>query len=462
MTDVKKGRSRLINSETEARALFKTAPAGVNGKIGLEVEMPLYRPGRTKPATPTAAEILLIRDDLKARGYDPQMEASGVIEYASDPVALGDVAALVATAHKSIAAFEDAIAARGVVRAPFCIVPTTTLREAFNNHGARERLDASLQALKAHNPAALNTPLLTTSVQTNFSPKSDAELFRMTCRGYALTPLLIAAMGSSSGYAENRRESRAGVHLRSLYYAAFGSASGIPRSFLTSTDAESFIRGHVAEVFDTPMFFAYAADGTLVRAPKGETLTFRKLTGKGLNTQSNYELAETFRYTDIKIANIRNGDGEALGKRVEVRAADSGPHQPFSTLLLTAALIPDGPTADRFDALLRDYGFSGTPAQDAALLLAARKAAVEHGGRFMDVPFGTGNLRDFAADVAGLVSAHYAHDKTVAPDVAKLAGILLTGESDARRHAAAYKSLRDVTRALQSAPAPPLPQQKAV
>ncbi|HEX2753014.1 MAG TPA: hypothetical protein VHP34_07940, partial [Alphaproteobacteria bacterium] len=161
-----------------------------------------------------------------------------------------------------------------------------------------------------------------------------------------------------------------------------------------------------------------------------------------------------------KICNLRDGQGQVVGKRVEVRAADSGDHQPVSTLLLTTALVPDGKTADAFDALLKEYGFTGNPAEDAALLKQARHDAVYHQGRFMDIPFGKDpvsgqprRLRDFAADVAGLVVAHYADEKALAPDVSKLADILLTGDCDAKVFAAKYHDLAELTAALQQSQA---------
>lgn len=461
MTDVKKGNVRLIRSEHEARELYKPTPPGMNNKIGLEVEMPLWRRGKKKPDIPTAKEMLAMQEELRARGFDAQLEASGVLEYASAPVAIKDVAKLINRARQDIAVFEETAKQHGYSRAPYCIVPTTTLQDALDNKVPRERLETALAVLNdIYPPGSARIPLITTGVQANFSPRSLDELFNMTRRGYALTPLLIAAMNSSSGYIENEPERRE-QHLRSIFYEAHKEAGGISRAFLVSKDAESFIRNHVKEVMDVPMYFAYANDGSLIRSTKGDILTFRKLMERGLNTLSNYELAETFLYNDIKITNIRGKDGDVAGKRVEVRAADSGIHQPFSTLLLTAALIPDGPTADKLDALLKDYGFTGNPVADAPLLLAAHEAAVEHHGHFMDVPFGTGQLRDFAADVASLLVEHYGHDKTVAADVSKLVEILLTGECDAKRHAETYKSLQDVTQALQKTPVRQAPRHPA-
>lgn len=458
MTDVVKNKNRLINSPEEARTLYTATPPEYRGKVGVEVEMPLFRAGVRKPEIPQAAEMQAMQQELKAKGYDAQLEASGVLEYASSPANVADASKLSLQVKKDIAAFEQTATEHGYARAPFCILPTTTPEEALKNKVSRERLEASLACIEANYPAGMmNIPLLTTGVQTSFSPADKDEMFRMANRAYALTPLIYAAMNSSSGFACNEPE-RKDVNLRGKYYEFYGMSGGIAESFLKSSNGEELIRNHIEAVFDAPMFFAYDLDGKLVRPEKGQVFTFRKLAEKGLNTQSNFELAETFIYNDVKICNLRDAESNVVGKRIEVRAADAGPHQPFSMLLMTAALIPDGKTADAFDRLLQEYGFTGNPVKDAALLRQARKDAVEHHGKFMDVPFGidpqTGrsrSLRDLAADVAGLLADHYANDKAAGPDVAKLCDLLLTGECDAKQHAVKYKTLNDVTLELQKA-----------
>ncbi|TAL30258.1 MAG: hypothetical protein EPN97_12600 [Alphaproteobacteria bacterium] len=456
MTDVVKNKNRLISSPEDARQLYTATPPEYRGKVGLEVEMPLFRPGACKPEIPKAAEMESLQRELKAKGYDAQLEPAGVLEYASPPVPVAETPRLVAQAKKDIAVFEAAMEDKGYARSPFCVLPTTTPAEALANKVSRERLEASLDCLKTSYPAETSkVPLLTTGVQTSFSPADQDEMFRMAKRAYALTPLLYAAMNSSSGFACNE-PARQDQQIRGKYYECYGKSGGIAESFLKSSTSEELIRNHIAAVFETPMFFCYDLDGNLVRPEKGKVFTFRELKDKVLNTQSNYELAETFIYNDVKICNLRDAENNVVGKRIEVRPADSGLHQPYSVLLLTAALIPDGKTADTFDELLKEYGITGNPPKDAPILLAGRKAAVEHNGKFMDVNFGvdpdTGkprSLREFAADVAGIISAHYANDKEVAPDVAKLCDLLLTGECDAKAHAAKYKSLEDVTAVLQ-------------
>lgn len=459
MTDVKNNKNNLIETPADAQRLYVFAQEQ-GGRIGLEVEMALYQPRATGVGIPQAAEMVSMQTVLRDQGYDAQLEAAGVLEYASPPMLLTDIAEMAARVTLDLELFESTAARQGYRRAPFSILPTTTLTEAFNKRVPRERLDVAINALKDfYGPCVLPIPLLTTGVQASFSPQNADEMFAMAKRGYALTPLLIAAMNSGTGYVENKTQ-RADIHQRSAYYEPYGSSAGIAQSFTQAHTAEEYIRQHIEAVFDAPMFFCYDHDGTLLPSAKGNVLTFRDLAARGLNTQSNYELAESFLYNDIKICNLRDGEGHVIGKRLEVRAPDSGLHQPLSVLLLTAALVPSGPTATAFEALLADYGFTGDPVTDAPLLHAARHAAVHHDGRFMDVDFGrdpvTGaarSLRDLAADVAGLLSAHYAAEKSLQPALSKLTDILLTGNCDAKNYAAQYPQLPDLKAYLMTEPA---------
>jgi hypothetical protein len=419
--------------------------------MGAEVEMPLMKSGKTKPAIPTALEMQALQANLKAKGYDAQLEPAGVLEYASSPVAVGDTAALIEEVKADLSAFEKVANDGGFKRSPFSIVPTTTKEEALGNMVSRERLQVSLKAMQEiFDENTLRLPMLTSSVQTSFSPKDPDEMFRMIYRAYALTPLLMAATSSSSGYIVNEDE-KLDYLPRGKYYLGYGAAGGISPAFLKSETGAEFTRNHIEEVFDAPMHFAYRQDGSIIPSTKEDRLTFRKLVDRGLNTLSNFELAETFLYNDVKVCNLRDENGRTIGKRMEVRGADGGIDQPVMAVILAATLVPEGPAAQAFDALLKDYGFTGNPKTDAPLLLSSRDAAVNNGGKFMDVAFGTGRLLDFAQDVAGIITT-YANVPQA--DLARLTDVLMTGNSDAKIFAEKFQSLADVTAFLQKDLAP--------
>jgi hypothetical protein len=454
MTDVQKNNTRLIDSIEDARALYAPPPAAFTGKMGVEVEMPLIDARRGKPEVPPSIEMVKIQMALREKGFDAQLEPAGVLEYAS-PATTPDapaVSRLVNILRRELATFTTAAEDAGFTRVPFSIVPTTTEQDALDKIVPRPRLQVSIGAMKdIFPPDTLRLPLLTSAVQVSFSPKDENEMFYMARRAYALTPLLMAACNTLSGYVVNEDE-KLGILPRAQYYLGYGRAGGLSEAFLKATNGKEFIDGHIREVFDAPMHFAYDKDGNLFPASREKPITFAGLIAAGLNTQSNYELAETFLYNDIKICNLRDDAGAVVGKRMEVRGADSGIDQPVMAALLSAAIVPAGPQAQAFDALLKDYGFTGSPANDAPLYQSARAAVVGHGGKFMDVDFGkdpqTGaprSLRDFAADVANIVATRYESQPELAADVSRLVTVLLTGDCDAKLFSQKFDTLKDAS-----------------
>ena len=454
MTDVQKNNSRLIASIDDAKVLYAAPPVEFTGKMGVEVEMPLIDARRGKPEVPTAAEMEKLQGVLRAKGFDAQLEPAGVLEYAS-PATTPDAAAvsrLVDVLRQELGTFTKSAEDAGFTRVPFSIVPTTTEQDALDKIVSRPRLQVSIGAMKEIFPAdTLRLPLLTSAVQVSFSPKDENEMFDMARRAYALTPLLMAACNTLSGYVVNEDE-KVGTLPRAKYYQGYGRAGGLSEAFLKATNGKEFIENHIREVFDAPMHFAYDKDGNLFPASKEKPITFAGLAAEGLNNQSNYELAETFLYNDIKICNLRDEAGNVVGKRMEVRGADSGIDQPVMAALLSAAIVPAGPQAKAFDGLLKEYGFTGNPTVDAPLLKGAREAVVNHGGQFMDVAFGkdakTGearSLRDFAADVANIVATRYENQPELASDVSRLVQVLLTGDCDAKLFSQKFDTIKDAS-----------------
>lgn len=440
MTDVQKTNTQKIFSIEDALPLYAPPPVEYTGRMGAEVEMPLVKQDMGKPAVPPAPEMQMLQEKLKDKGFDAQLEPAGVLEYASPPYSYDDLPSLLAQVKKDLATFETAANEQGLRRSPFSIVPTTTKEEALGNMVSRERLQVSLKAMQEiFDENTLRLPMLTSSVQTSFSPKDPDEMFRMVYRAYALTPLLMAATNASSGYIMNE-DKKLDYLPRGKYYLGYGDAGGISPAFLKSANGAEFTRNHIEAVFKAPMHFAYNPDGSIIPSTKADPLTFEKLIARGLNTQSNYELAETFLYNDVKVCNLRDESGKTIGKRMEVRGADSGIDQPVMAVILAATLVPAGPAADAFDALLKDYGFTGNPTADAALFLASRDAAVNNDGKFMDVAFGNGRLLNFAQDVAGILSTCA---KASEADMARLMDVLMTGNCDGKIFAEKFAKLEE-------------------
>lgn len=443
MTDVQKNNSRKISTYEEARALYAAPPASMANRVGLEVEMGVFTLDGREVVIPGPDKMLELQDALKSKGHDAQLEAAGVLEYASPAAPVENFGRLLPILQNDLYQFREEIARQGLALSPYAILPTTSREEALDKMASRERLVTSINAMKEiFPPATIEIPLLTTGVQASFSPASADAMFAMMRRAYILTPLLIAFSNSHAGFVGND-ETPIDKNYRMDLYSGYGRAGGISQAFFAATNGKTLIDAHIAQVFMAPMHFAYGRDGELISASAEKPITFAGLIEQGLNTQSNYELAESFLYNDIKICNLRDEKGQTVGKRIEVRAMDAGPSDQASrALLLTASVVPSGPMADNFEALAARYGFEGSPADMADLLRSSRHAAIHHKGNFTDIPFGTGRMLDFMRELADLLAAGHRQRNDINPgDTAALCTKLRVGLCQAEATAKAYSSL---------------------
>lgn len=450
MTNVSKAANKTVATISEAQKLYALSPAGEARKIGVEVETHIVTPDLKMVNAQTMADL---QSHLAQRGFNAQLEAASVLEYASPAFPIEQTMDLAARVKSDIAVCETAVREKGLAPMPYPLLPTETLAEARKNMNDRERLQIGIKALSGlSDHGAVAVALLTAGVQVSLSPQDHDEMFRMAYRAYALTPLLMAATNADVGFADNDPQRR-GYHIRGAYYSDYGNSGGISHAFLRAKDGATLVAQHCGEVFDALMYFSYAPDGSLIPSCPHNRQCFAGLPSD-MKTQSNYELAESFLYHDVKICNLRDEDGQTIGKRLEIRCADRGASQPVMTPLMVGALIPDGPTADSFDKLLASYGFAGDPRKEAQLFLTARDAVVNHKGSYMDVAFGRkGRLLSFSKEVASLLDDHYGRIGTaslIATDYRRMMDVLHTGQSDALVFAQANDSFEASQKALRA------------
>lgn len=81
-----------------------------------------------------------------------------------------------------------------------------------------------------------------------------------------------------------------------------------------------------------------------------------------------------------------------------------GLHQHQTALLIVGALAGDAFLAQKVDGLLAAFGFDPEPSEAArGLLDKAYEAARNHDGKFFDIPYGVGTMRDFAKQFADIM-----------------------------------------------------------
>lgn len=453
MTDVRSDDFTLINSVNDVIPLYQGNRLAENRQyIGFETEICVYKDVGGKPVAASSQDCAKLLQHLKDLGHQPQLEMASAVEYASPPFRVTEVPQLVAEIRQSWKDYTAAIREQGFTPNDSALLPFVTLESAESNLVDRDRARGLVKGMKLFKePEFLKVTLLCTSTQVSLSYKDPDDLHDLLTTGYALQAPIYALFGNYPAFVEGSSE-RIGINPRAAFYDAFGKQGGIPETLLTAKDGSDFIRKHAGQVFETPLLFYYDHDKNLVWPEK--PVTFEELKAIGLNTRSNYDLAESFIYTDLKVCNIRDESGHPTGKRIEVRGFDAGKLGVEGSVPFIHAVLRDPQTSSQVKALLSEYGLSPDQEGWQDRVKEARHNAAFHDGKYLDVAFGVkpdgnpGNLRDFCRELGGLLELHAQRNPGIAAALQPVTEICRTGLTLAEQKSLATRDYDHANRQL--------------
>ena len=454
MTDVRSDDFTVINSIDDVIPFYAGNKLPDSRQyIGFETEIAFYKKGDdNKPVAASAKDCADVLQYLKKLGHQPQLEMASAVEYASPAFRVTEVAQLNREITESFKAYTDAIRDKGFTPNDQSLFPFATLQTAEDNLVDRDRARGLVKGMKLFKePEFLKVTLLCTSTQVSLSYKDPNDLHDLLSTGYALSAPIYALFANHPAYVEGS-DKRLDVNPRAAFYEAFGKQGGVPETFLQAKDGDDFIRRHAQQVFETELLFYYDRDKNLVWPEK--PVKFEELKSLGLNTRSNYDLAESFIYTDLKVCNIRDDEGRPTGKRIEVRGLDAGQLGAEASVPFIHATLRDPQARLETKALLAEYGLS--PDQDGwqERTVAARRNAAHHGGNYLNVAFGVkpdgtvGTLREFSQELGNILERYAARNPGIADAIAPLTEICRTGVSLAQAKAAVTKNYEHANQLL--------------
>lgn len=435
MTDVRNDNTTLIHSIYDVLPLYAgNGLASDKQTIGMETEISLYRRNQDGTLTgATAQECADLVTILKAKGYTAQLEMASALEYASNAYRVSDLAIMSQEVRSDYAVFRQHVSDAGL-HAARAQLPFATLASARRNLVDRDRARGLVEGMHRFKPEEfLKVTLLCTSTQVSVSYSDPNDLYRTLCTGYALSPVIFALFANHPVFVEDGVDMRQ-QHPRATWYGAFGNVGGIPASLLAAKDGNDFIRRHAEQVFTNDMLFYYDKNGDIVWPEK--PLPFAALAALGLNTRSNYDLSKSFLYHDLKVCNIRDESGVATGKRVEFRGFDSGDVSTLSAHGFIGLLLRDEQANEELQGLLLTYGMTPDCENFTRNLVSSRAAAAQHGGKYLDVAYGQGSLKDFCRELAGILQHACTRQPTACPDLEAVIAMAMSGTSLAALHAA--------------------------
>jgi len=454
MTDVRNDNTTLINSIDEVIPLYKGNGLPLDKQtIGFETEIGVYKKGPDgNPVGASTQDTSALLQYLKSLGHDAQLEMASAVEYASQPFRVTEVPRLVDQIKKAWQDYTGAIAAKGFKVNDASFFPFATLKSAEGNLVDRDRARGLVKGMKLHKAVEfLKVTLLATSTQISLSYKDPTDLHDLLTTGYALQAPLFALFGNYPAFIEGS-DKRVDYNPRAAFYEAFGEVGSIPKTLLEAKGGDDFIRRHAQQVFENPLLYYYDSAGTIVWPEK--PITFAQLKKLGLNTRSNYDLSETFLYPDIKVCNIRDEEGRAVAKRIEIRGFDAGELGAKASAPFIHALLRDPEASLQVKALLAEYGL--TPDQEGwqERIVSARHKAAYHDGKYLDVTFGIrpdgkpGNLKAFSRELADILQLYAQRNPALKESLQPLIDIARSGVSQAELKSRRTKDYAEANRQL--------------
>lgn len=445
MSEVKATDATLIHSADDVLDLY----TGVDDvRAGIEVEMAFFNPQDADLDTMSLPQNRVLKN--AAAAVDPSHDwvhnepTAELLEVASVAAGLDGVCGVLDDINRKIGILSRKALGLGLKRSYFQELPEKTADDLLSRIVDVERYKVMYAPYRADMKACVEYFAVCKSNQVSVGYPDMEKGFSDIRRLYFMAPFLFLLTDNSSAFSQGQYFSgHAGMELR--WRGLTEGRGGLPPHLFTARTGEEFFAQHVDHVMNNPLFMYYDLEGQLQRVPSGDwSVTFNTLKSRGLNTASNYYLAQSLMWPDVKIAALKDDAGDVYAHRYEARMFGVGVHQHQTAFLVVSLLAFRPDLAVRLDKLLARYGFDASDTEEAqALLLQSYAAARSHNGAFFTIAYGSGQMSDFARDFADLIEpVAYAHG--LEEEVQPLLTICRSGCTDGKVNRLLFPELSDV------------------
>ncbi len=442
MSDIKADDFRIIDSKEEVLETYCGAKTCT--KAGVEIELAFFDPDTPELAPMSVPQNRIVKNAANAKlegdwiRNEPTSEFLEVGSIASLPGHLRDV---MDDANIKVKTLTNKAENIGLKRSYFQGLSHLSAAQLLENVVDVERYQAFFAPPREDMWDIATYFSVCKSNQVSVSYRDPDHMLNNIRRLYFLAPFLFLLTDNSSAYDEGKPfKGHSGMHHR----ASLHDRGGVPPYVFTAKTGRDYVDAHIDHVMNNPLFVYYDQEGKLKRLQSGTWTSFNQLRDKGLNTVTNYFFAESILWPDVKVAALKNDKGEVYNHRFEARMLGVGMHQHQTALLIVAGLAfrPDFELAT--DLLLKSYGFDkNDPDQSKIYLDQAYKDAREHNGRFMNIPFGTGNMRDFATQFADILERTYMAE-SFDDELEPILSICRTGCTDAKVNRLLFPTIEEI------------------
>ncbi len=419
------------------------AGSGDQAKSGIEVELAFFDPKDDKLAVMSLCQNRVLKNCAAAVISDDDWlhnePTSELLEVASKADSFDNAKKVLDDANRKIKILCDKAEGLGLKRSYFQELPERSAEDLLSRIVDVERYKVMYAPYREDMKKCVEYFAVCKSNQVSVSPYNMDHMLENVRRLYILAPFLFLLTDNSAAFTGGiKYKGHAGMQMR--HDGLLEGRGGVMPYAFSAQSGEEFISNHIDHVFNNPLFMYYDLEGRLNRVPSGDwSVTFNSLKKRGLNISSNYYLAQSLLWPDIKIAALKRDDGAVYGHRYEARMFGVGIHQHQTAFIITTMLAFHEEFASSVDLLLEEYGFSSSQ-QCYELVMSSYKAARKHNGKFFNIAYGNRKMADFAKNFADLLEKVI--DETPFEKQAQpLLNICRTGCTDAKVNRALYPDM---------------------
>lgn len=443
MSEVNATDQTPINSADDVYDLY--LGSGDQVKAGIEVEMAFFDPETPDLDVMSLSQNRVLKNSAAAvidGDWVHNEPTSELLEVASSAADFANMRSVLDETNKKIKILTEKAHDLGLKRSYFQELPEKTADDLLSRIVDVDRYKIMYDPYREDMKKCVQYFAVCKSNQVSISHRDPAHLLENVRRLYVLAPFLFMLTDNSAGFVEGKAfKNHSGMSLR--HNGLLQGRGGVFPYVFGANSGEEFISAHIDHVMNNPLFMYYCKDGSLQGVPSGDwSVTFNSLKERGLNTASNYYLGQSVLWPDVKIAALKNEQGDVFGHRYEARMFGVGMHQHQTAMIVTSALAFHEQFSQGVNELLARYGFCGSDCDLYQRVLDSYKAAREHGGKFFDVAYGSGNMADFAKDFADLAE-EMASDIGMEDEIQPLLSICRSGCTDAKVNRHLCSTLED-------------------
>ena len=415
--------------------------AGHDMKTGVEVELAFFDPESPDLTPMTVPQNKVVKNATNAEygsDYARNEPSSEMLEIGSIAGNTTELKTILNDTQDKIKTLTQKAADIGLKRSYFQHLPEKSAGQLLQGIMDVERYQAFFGPPREDMKAVAAYFTVCKSNQISVSYRDHDHLLENIRRIYALAPFFYMIFDNQAPFNEGQPfKGHAGIYHR----ASLGGRGGIPPYVFTAQSGEEYIQNHIDHVMNNPLFVYYDETGKLIRLPSGTWTSFNALREQGLNTATNYYFSQSILWPDVKIAALKDDSGEVYGHRYEARMIGVGLHQHQTALLVISALAFDAGFADKVDRLLKTYGFDVRMPQFLKTPIEkAYKAAQNHNGQFLNIPYGNGTMANFAKAFADILESA-ALIAEFEEEISPLISICRTGCTDSKVNAFLFDTL---------------------